>query len=122
MTLQDLVTERRLLASLFTEPHVLAAADALETADFTDYRHWIVFSAIRQLQSEGADVSVEEVDRVLEIRDAKYGSFLRDKGGAAFMAELVLECPPYNHEPILWEYDMQWLKTCRRRRDALEAA
>lgn len=122
MTLQDLLTERRLLTALLTEPAVLAAAGSVETQDFTDYRHWVVFSAIRQLQTEGADVSIEEVDRVLEIRDHTYGSFLRERAGAAFMAEIVLECPPYNNEPVLWEHDMQWLKTCRRRRDALEAA
>lgn len=121
MILQDLFTETRILVALLTEPHVLAAAGDLETKDFTDYRHWVVFAAIRQLQTEGADVNLEEVDRLLEVRDRTYGSFLRERCGAAFMGELVCECPPYNHEPILWEHDMKWLKDCRRRRDALEA-
>lgn len=121
MIIQDLLTERRLLVALLTEPVVLAAADSLETQDFTDYRHWVIFTAVRTLQSESADVSILDVDDVLAIRDATYGSFLRERCGAAFMAELVLECPPYNHA-VLWEHDMQWLKNCRRLRDALEAA
>lgn len=121
MILQDLLTERRFLVALLTEPSVLAAADDLETQDFTDYRHWIVFAAIRQLQSESADVCVEEVDEVLAIRDRTYGSFLREKAGAVFLGELVCECPMYNHA-VLWEHDMTWLKACRRRREILEAA
>lgn len=121
MIIQDLHTERRLLVAMLTEPAVLAAADDLETADFTDYRHWIVFAAIRQLQSECADVSILDVDDVLAVRDKTYGAFLRDQAGAAFMGELVCECPPYNHRE-LWEHDMQWLKDYARRRRALEAA
>lgn len=121
MIIQDLLTERRLLVALLTEPAVLAAADELETQDFTDYRHWVIFTAIRTLQSESADVSILDVDDVLAIRDATYGSFLRGRCGAAFMGELVCEFPPYNDQ-ILWEHDMKWLKDCRRRREALEAA
>lgn len=116
------MTERRILTALLTEPHVLAAADALETQDFTDYRHWVVFAAIRQLQSESADVSILDVDDVLALRDKTYGSFLRERCGAAFMAELVLECPPYNQEAELWEHDMAWLKRLSKWRSKLEAA
>lgn len=121
MILQDQFTERRLLAALLTEPPVLAGADNVETADFTDYRHWVVFAAIRQLQTESHDIGVLEVDDILAQRDRTYGSFLRDRCGAAWMALLLLGCPPYNHE-ILWRHDMWWLKQCRRRREALEAA
>jgi len=119
--IQDERTERRMIVALLTEPAVLAAADHLETQDFTDYRHWVIFAAIRLLQSEGADVSVLDVDEVLEIRSRTYGTFLQDKAGAAYMAELLLECSPYHHA-VLWEHDMQWLKACSRRRQALEAA
>lgn len=120
MIIEDLPTERRLLASLLTEPAVLAGAGDLETQDFTDYRHWVVFAAIRQLQAESHDVGVIEVDEILAQRDRAYGSFLRERCGAAFMAELILESGPYNHA-VLWEHDMWWLKQCGRLRRALEA-
>lgn len=121
MIIQDLHTERRLLVAMLTEPEVLSAAAELETADFTDYRHWIAFAAIRQLQSEGADVSILDVDDVLAVRDKTYGAFLRDQAGAAFMGMLVCDYPPYNHA-VLWEYDMFLLKTYARRRKILEDA
>lgn len=120
MTPFDLLTERRMITALLTEPAVLAGAYEMETQDFTDYRHWVIFAAIRQLQQESADVSVLEVDRILVQRDQTYGTFLVEKAGAIYMAELLLECPPYNHE-ILWRHDMFWLKECRRIRERLEA-
>lgn len=119
MILSDTDTERRLLAALFDEPAVLAGADDVESADFTEYEHWVVFAAIRQLQTESHDIGVLEIDDILAQRDRTYGSFLRDKCGAAWMGILLLECPPYNHE-ILWRHDMWWLKECRRIRERLE--
>lgn len=121
MIIRDLHTERRLLVALLTEPAVLAAADDLETQDFTDWCHWIVLGAIRTLQSEGADVSVEDVDEVLALRDEKYRSCWRERAGAAFLGELICDYPPYNHA-VLWEHDMRWLKDCTRRRKILEEA
>jgi replicative DNA helicase len=120
MIVFDVNTERRLLCGLLAEPAVLAGADAVETQDFTDYRHWVIFAAIRQLQTESADVSVLEVDRILTLRDRTYGTFLVGKAGAIYMAEILLECPLYNHE-ILWRHDMFWLRECRRIRERLEA-
>jgi hypothetical protein len=122
MILVDEITEHRMIAALLTEPAVLRAASSLETRDFTDYRYWVVFAAIRQLETEGADVDLLEVDRLLEQRDATYGSFLRPQCGAAFLGELVIDAAPYNDERVLWEHDLWWLRELRRRREKLEDA
>lgn len=121
MTIIDLITERRLLASLLTEPPVLSAADAVESRDFTDPHHWVVFAAIRQLQTEGADVCILEVNDILAQRDATYHTDLVAKAGLWFLVDLILESGRYNHA-VLWEHDMWWLKELRRRREALEEA
>src|SRR5690242_20577079 len=106
-----------MLAALITEPAVLAAADELETQDFTEYTHWVVFAAIRQLQSESADVGILEIDDILAQRDKVYGGFLRPKCGAAFLGCLLLDNEPYRY-PVLWEHDMRWLKILHARRRA----
>lgn len=121
MTIIDILTEQRLLAALITEPPVLAAADDIETQDFTEYTHWVVFAAIRQLQAESADVGVLEIDDILAQRDEVYGGFLRPKCGASFLGCLILDTEPYRHA-VLWEHDIWWLKTLTKRRRALEAA
>jgi hypothetical protein len=120
VNITDETTEHKVIAALLTEPDFLAAASDLETQDFTDYRYWVIFAAVRQLQSEGADVDVLEVDRLLEQRDARFGSFLRPQCGAAFLGELVLDAAPYRGERVLWEHDLWWLRELRRRREALE--
>jgi DnaB helicase-like protein len=120
MIIEEQETERRLLAALIVEPAVLAGAGDVETQDFTDYRHWVVFAAIRQLQTESHDVGVLEIDDILAQRDRTYGSFLVEKCGAAYLGVLLIDCPRYNHE-ILWRHDMWWLRECRRIRERLEA-
>jgi hypothetical protein len=119
VTIEDETTELKMIIGMLTEPDVLAAASEVETRDFTDYRFWVILAAIRQLQTEGADVDLLEVDRILEQRDSRYGSFLRPQCGAAVLGELVLDAAPYRGARVLWEHDMWWLKELRRRREAM---
>jgi len=122
MIISDEITEHRLIVALLTEPDVLRAASIVETRYFTDFRYWVVFAAIRQLETEGADVSVLDVDDVLAVRDRTYRSFLRPQCGAAFLGDLVIDAAPYNGKRVLWEHDMWWLRELRRRREKLEDA
>ncbi len=134
MTLTDLITERRLLASLMSEPNVLAMADALDEQDFSDPRHRHVLRAIRQLRADGADVGLDEIDHELKLQDMARASgggavvnddgswvfgagSVADKAGFWFLAELLIEFAPYRDKRELVEHDVAWLRelSCRRR-------
>lgn len=121
MTLIDVLTERRLLAALIAEPLVLDAARDLETRDFTDYRHWVVFGAVRQLQHEGADIDVNQIDALLRQRDEMRDGFVSEMAGIWFLVDLLLETTPYCRAE-LWEHDLLWLRSLSDLRARLEAA
>lgn len=122
MTIFDEITERRILAGMMTEPAVFALCDDIETQDFTDFRHWVVLGAIRQLASEGADVGPVEVDDLLRQRDRSGSGAVAESCGIWFLAALVINMEPYRGERVLIEHDAWWLKALTRRRLALEAA
>lgn len=118
--LTDPITERRLMASLIAEPHVLAMADDLEDQDFSDPRCRHVLRAIRRLRVDGADVELDEIDHELRLQDMEReqvgAGAIADKAGFWFVAELLLEFTPYQHERVLVEHDMTWLRELADRR------
>lgn len=119
MTIIDEITERRMIAAMILESAVLAAACDLELYDFTDYRLWLVLAAIRQLQTENADVTVDDIAAVLESQDHDKGTRYASLAGYALLGELVLDWAPYR-EAILWDHDIAWLRELSRRRRRLE--
>lgn len=137
MTLTDLITERRLLASLIAEPSVLDMADGLDEQDFSDPRHRHVLRAIRQLRADGADIGLDEIDHEIKLQDLARsdgggvvvdesgmwtfgaGTFA-DKAGFWFLAELLIGFAPYRDARGLVENDLAWLRELRERRRALK--
>lgn len=146
--LTDPVTERRLLASLIAESHVLAMVDDLEEQDFSDPRCRHVVRALCQLRADGADVGIDEIDHELQLQDmarAKGGGVvvdsdglwtfgagtIADKAGFWFVAQLLIGFPaalyrdgftPYRDARALVEHDMAWLRELADRRRSLPTA
>lgn len=124
MTLTDPITERRLLASLIAEPHVLAMADDVEDQDFSDPRCRSVLAAIRRLRADGADVGLVEIDHEIQLQDMdreKVGAgAVAEKAGFWFVAEiLTMHFAPYRDETELLAHDMAWLRKLADRRREL---
>lgn len=126
MTLTDLITERRLLASLIAEPAVLAMADDVEDQDFSDPRCRLVLASIRRLVSYGDQVSLDEIDRDLKLQDMQREQIgagaVAEKAGFWFIVNLLLEFAPYREERELARHDMVWLRTLADRRRSLASA
>lgn len=122
MTIIDENTERRIIAAMLTEPHVLAMCDDIETADFNDFRLWILLDAIRTLQSDAKTIGIFEVERLLEKRDVLSGQRIADKVDITFLALLITDYPPYNGAIMLVRYDVSWLRELTSRRRQLEDA
>jgi hypothetical protein len=126
LTLIDLITERRLLASLIAEPLVLAIADDVEDQDFSDPRCRLVLASIRRLWSHGDPVTLDEIDRDMQlqdmIREQVGAGSVADKAGFWFIADLLLGFAPYRGERELALHDMGWLRALADRRRALENA
>lgn len=121
-TLADTLTEGRILIALIVEPEILRGARELEVEDFTDLRHRAVFSAIRNLEARSILVDAFEIDAELRRRDEQCGSLLTELAGLAFIGALMLETTAYGN-PILWEFDVWWLRElAQRRRDAVRLA
>lgn len=123
MTIIDEITERQLLAGMLCEAHVLAVCDDVETDDFTDYRHWVVLAAIRQLQGESADVDPFEVDEVITQRDRTADKHIAQQAGAQFLSRLIAVTFTYGNAMTIVENDIRWLRVLAgRRRILVEAA
>ncbi len=122
----DPLTERRLLASLLVEPHVLELAIELEEQDFTDPRCRFVLRAIRAIRACEADVGLDEIDHELRLQDMtreRVGAgSVADKAGFWFLAELLLDLAPYRDHPMLVEHDMAWLRQLADQRRAMRNA
>jgi DnaB helicase-like protein len=129
VTLDDTLTEYRLLMALIFEPEVLGSADSVEVDDFTDPRCQAVLSAIRNLQHRGMLVNPIEIDAALRRLDDERGTTLAEKAGLVWIALVLLaDSPcgfpvftPYNHA-VLWEHDIAWLRELARRRQEIRSA
>ncbi len=84
----NLAAEASILGGILIANGTLAKLDALETDDFYDRRHQVVFAAMRNLEARR-----EPIDPVtLENEIAKQGK-LDAIGGPAFFGELALQVP-----------------------------
>lgn len=89
-----LTAEASILGGILLRPEVLALLASLETDDFYDMRHKIVFEAIRTLEAASKPIDVAMVETEIE-RAGK----LEAIGGVAFLGELALRVPtPENVE------------------------
>ena len=139
LTLSDLVTERRVMAAMITEPDVLAIASDVEESDFSDLRCQYVLRAIRSLQSCEADIGLDEIDHEIQLQDmerARGGGAVAsagggwtlgagrvaDKAGFWFIAELLVGCAPYRGMAILVDHDLWWLRELATRRREISRA
>jgi hypothetical protein len=127
MTYIDTITERRLLASLIAEPHVLVMADELEDLDFSDPRCRHVLSAIRRLDAAGSPVGIDEIDHEIRLADMDRqhatAGHVAEKAGFWFVAELlVIDFTPYGNARTCIEHDLRWLRELADRRRAIPGA
>ncbi len=122
MTIVDENTERRLIAGMLGEPCVLERCAVIETADFSDFRYWLLLGAIRKIQSDLTEVCPFAVDRLLRGRDEVTGQSIAENCDLTFMAWLLASSPPYCDERVLIAHDIAWLRELTSRRRQLEDA
>ncbi|HVK84742.1 MAG TPA: DnaB-like helicase N-terminal domain-containing protein, partial [Kofleriaceae bacterium] len=84
----NLTAEASILGGIILSNEVLSKLDALEPGDFHDWRHGVVFTAMRNLEARREPIDVV----TLENEIAKQGK-LDAVGGPAFFGELVLQVP-----------------------------
>lgn len=84
----NLDAEASILGGILLRNDVLAQLDAIESDDFYDMRHKIVFGAIRALEAAGKPIDVVTLENEIE----KQGK-LDAIGGVAFLGELALRVP-----------------------------
>lgn len=137
-TLVDLITERRVLAAIITEPDVRAAANELDETAFSDPRAQHVLRAVRTLQACESDIGLDELDHELKLADMARHEFggavpnqargwadhgwtmgagqVADKAGFWFIAELLIGTAPYRGATLLVDHDLWWLRELAERR------
>lgn len=81
-------SEASILGGILLRNEVLSQLDTLETEDFYDLKHRVVFQAIRNLEAAARPIDVV----TLENEIAKAGK-LEAIGGVAFLGELTLRVP-----------------------------
>lgn len=80
--------EASILGGVILRNEVLLHLEALETEDFYDHKHKVVFEAIRNLEATSKPIDVVTLENEIE----KVGK-LEAVGGIAFLGELTLRVP-----------------------------
>jgi replicative DNA helicase len=80
--------EASILGGIILRNEVLLQLETLETADFYDHKHKVVFEAIRNLEAAAKPIDVVTLENEIE----KVGK-LDAIGGIAFLGELALRVP-----------------------------
>lgn len=90
-----LPVEARVLAGMICEPDILDLCDDVESADFVDMRHVVVFNAIRDVQNQGVPVDVDLVLEAIQTRAIEQCAFgILEQVNAEFLCELITKAPP----------------------------
>src|SRR5689334_23859366 len=84
----NLDAEASILGGIILRNEVLLQLETLETADFYDHKHKVVFEAIRKLEATARPIDVVTLENEIE----KVGK-LEAIGGIAFLGELALRVP-----------------------------
>lgn len=110
--LMPVSAEASVLGGVLVRPDVLSQLDELEVDHFFDYRHKVVFSAMRSLGAANAPIDVVSLES-----EISKGGKLEAIGGMAFLGELCLRVPtPDNVVHYSKEVRLAW-----RNREALIA-
>ena len=106
-------TEARVLAAMLVEPFVLERCDDVETEDFADPRHQLLFMALRAVQADQhLFFGLDDVMSWLE-RNQYLGVTWFDLG------DLIAGTSNYgSHDTVQLARDMEWLRTLAIRRRA----
>lgn len=90
-----LPVEARVLAGMIAEPDVLELCDDVESQDFVDMRHVVVFNAIRDVQNQNTTVNVDLVLEAIQSRAIEQCAFgILEHVNAEFLLELITKAPP----------------------------
>src|SRR4051812_49346607 len=84
----NLDAEASILGGVILRNEVLLHLESLETDDFYDHKHKVVFEAIRNLEATAKPIDVVTLENEIE----KTGK-LDAVGGIAFLGELTLRVP-----------------------------
>src|SRR6266481_3511198 len=84
----NLDAEASILGGVILRNDVLLHLESLETDDFYDHRHKVVFEAIRNLEAVAKPIDVVTLENEIE-----KGGKLDAIGGIAFLGELTLRVP-----------------------------
>jgi replicative DNA helicase len=113
-----LPVEARVIAGMLCEDGVLEHCDDVESDDFVDMRHVVVFNAIRAVQSRGDKVEVVAVIEAIEAYAIDHGAFgVLDMAGEQFIQDLINKAPPGGLRTI--RRDVRRLRSDREFRELL---
>lgn len=94
MILTCLPVEARVLVGMLTDPNVLALCDDVESADFVDMRHVVLFYGIRDAQAANGNVDVDSVVDAIQQRALETGAVgMAEAVGYKFIRDLVTNAP-----------------------------
>lgn len=103
---------------MITDRDVLDLCDEVESADFVDMRHVVVFNAIRSAQTKGDAINVQSVVSEIEIYALEHSSFgILEQVNEPFITKLIAKAPPGGLRTI--RKDTQRLRNDRDFRESL---
>lgn len=114
----DYRAEARLLAAMIADEGVMECCGNVDLDDFADPRHVAVLAAIRNVQEDGGEVTVESVGDEIFAQDLQYEKNVYTSAGHWFLGTLMLECSQYPSGMLLF-VDIAWLRKLAKRRAAL---